>query len=69
MEAATQIKALHAKLMGADRMVPLLDKALISSSKVFYNPAIIVRNQIYAGIYVTKQLKALDEVLPVLDAA
>ena len=47
----------------------MLDVEIISASKVFYVPAIIVRNQIYAGIYVTKQLQVLDAVLPVLDAA
>ena len=69
MDAAIQIKVLLAALLDADKMVPVLDAALISASKVFYVPAIIVRNKIYAGIYVTKQLQVLDEVLPVLDAA
>ena len=50
-------------------MVPVLDAALNSASKVIYVPAIMVRNQIYAGIYVTKQLHFLDALLPELDAA
>jgi len=69
LDAAIQIKVLLAALLDADKMVPVLDAALISASKVFYVPAIIVRNQIYAGIYVTKQLQVLDAVLSVLDAA
>ena len=56
LDVAIQIKVLLATLFDADKMVPVLDAALISASKVFYVPAIIVRNQIYAGIYVTKQL-------------
>ena len=60
---------MHASLLDADEMLPELDAALISASKVFYVPAIIVRNQIYAGIYVTKQLQVLNAALPVLDAA
>ena len=69
LDAAIQIKVLLPALLDADKMVPVLDAALISASKVFYIPAIIVRNQIYAGIYVTKQLQVLDAVLSVLDAA
>ena len=43
------IKVLHASLLGADKMVPVLDGAIISESKVFSVTAIIVRNQNYAG--------------------
>ena len=60
---------LLAAMLDADKIVPLLDEALISASKVFYVPAIIIRNQIYASIYVTEQLLFWDTVLPVLDAA
>ena len=69
MNLAIQLKVCPAALLDGDKMVPVLDAALISASKVIFVPAFIVRNQIYAGIYVTKQLKVLDEVLPVLDAA
>ena len=63
LDAAIQIKVLLAALLDADKMVPLLDAALISASKVFFIPIIIVRNQIYAAIYVNKKIKVLDEVL------
>ena len=69
LHAAILIKVLLAALLDADKMVPVLDAALISASKVFYVPAIILRKQIYVGIYVTKQLQVLDAALPVLDAA
>ena len=69
LDATIMIKVLLAALLDAGKMVPVLDAALISASKVFYVPAITVGNQIYAGIYATKQLQVLDAALPVLDAA
>ena len=69
MDAAKQVKVLLPALLDANKMVPVLDAALNSASKVIYVPAIMVRNQIYAGIYVTKQLHFLDALLPELDAA
>ena len=41
-------------MLDADKRVPVVDAALISASKVFFVPEIIVRHQIYAGTYVTK---------------
>ena len=54
MDAAIQIKVLHAALLGADKMVPVLDGAILSASKVFSVTPIIVKNQIYESKYVTK---------------
>ena len=59
LDEAIHIKVLHAALLGADKMVPVLDEALISASKVFLFTAIIVRNQIYAGKYVAKLISSL----------
>ena len=56
-------------MLDADKKFPGMDAEIIAGSNVFYVPAIIVRNQIYAGIYVTKELQVLDAVLPLLDAA
>ena len=67
LDAAIHIKILLATLFDVDKMVPVLDAALISASKVIYFPAINVRNQIYEGV--TKRLQVLDAVLSVLDAA
>ena len=58
MDAAIQIKVLHAALLGADKMVSLLDEALVSASKVFSVTAIIIRNQIFAGKYVAKLISS-----------
>ena len=54
LDAAIQIKVLHPALLGSDKIVPVLDGALILAFKVFSVAAIIVRKQIYAGKYVTK---------------
>ena len=54
LDAVIPIKILQTALLGADKKMPVLDGALISASKVFPVTTIIVRNQIYAGKYVTK---------------
>ena len=59
LDTAIQVKVLHAALLGADKMVPVLDEALISASKAFSVTAIIVRNQIFAGKYVAKLISSL----------
>ena len=72
LDAAIQIKVLHSALLGADKMVPVLDEALISASKVFSVTAVIVRNQIYASNFMKPNyFKFWDanKLLPVLDAA
>ena len=54
LDAVIPIKVLQTSLLGADKIVPVLDGALVSAFKVFSVITIIVRNQIYAGKYVTK---------------
>ena len=39
--AAIQLKVLHAALLAAEKMVPVLDGALISTSKVFQLPQLL----------------------------
>ena len=51
-------KVLHAALLGADKRVPELDGAFISASKVFLVATFIIRNLIYAGIFVTKTISS-----------
>ena len=70
MQAYMQFNWLQ--LLDADNILPVLDAASISASKVFQVPAIIIIKQKLMGAYMKPnwiQVLDADKLLPVLDAA